>query len=1442
MSKARTWLVGILLTLSGISACHKARLNQAPEPENKSDAARAACAELNLARDAAWTAQFLHEFVRCAAIQDERNEETFAHSLRLIESIGLDRLQTAMDLLLIEPRKNLSDARVYPNLSALITLMDRGIHDERGLALAGTESRWDTLQNTLSAMRPRPLFQFLMALEDADALDGFLQELMAWSDALPPAALAGLTHKVLTDATVRDDLQSLQKETLDDPLFAAGLKKLWEPRFYPWKGESQGHAEPQSFFGHALQYWKASTDEEQKRWAHSAAAFLRMGLETQRDELLRRTHDLYHLFRSYALRQENFLTDLRELMNQALHTSLKDLEPAMKGLAQIRDNPSYRDAFEEKAGSTYLHELVEDFLWDGGRLQSCTMDFAGLKSDPELDDPRAILRPLLTPQATCQGRVPLLLYLDETLGLNCRTGVCGRSWLPDEARVSAADMKKLGQFAWNWLEKELRADPYRLKNRQLAYGPLDGERLDQLKIFWQEHLPETAADLVAADEALQADPRFAALLKKDFLESWYGLVLQKLNTLPDEFRDVWPDARNPEGWYQKNSDIKLQRIGLGLYAFGAVDAAARGALPLDVAWKQLDQELPGILKPADFSQIISPLRETAGIIKNPTVSIKPETEKITPDWPGSITTHLAFLPSGEIARQTAPYAIAQLTQETADGWMMLTRFRDQLPLLTASSDPSRAKKLESWINDSYLPSWTHALQKELGYLGETLPWDLFEGDALSAEDARMFALFAAQNWLAVTPKLPEGSTIASLPLTPAFTKERAPQAFLGLPVLTGSQQTWAGFWAFDSGFFTGAPGLQDLLQKLPQDANAVRTEFLEAARNRKVLTQGRLNVIDREKLSTQHKLLLQLQAVSSVYQSRGQQLIVPAVGFDAFCPAGQGVGACPFTVKSFASWRRFMEDRVLDHFCPFVSGTDFSADFQKEWRDALGFQDSPAQLAQLCAGRKLPAGSIPASLWENNWRNVLHMGRNPQLKPALLQLPEAIRRLKVQSVPGDYQKFVRFHELAPLWMPVANARLQHREAVYSAFRWHAPGLIDHVIAAYNHEMGDKVFTDALKKLGRLSSEGNNPVFDLIHAVTTSYESSVQAQESTLTFLLRLADCISQDPKLIQTTSRLLEKPEDPFAGILLAYTFPQAMKVGVFEDFAWDHPSYKLMRLAFQSENRRLMLGLVAAFDRLSPKLWKIYQDAASGFPDRTVMAHDLDKLLRFTVDAVASADDEGSLSHLWQDLFKKGLSDKALLSVIRLTHQLREPLVDLQNNWQPSLRSELDAVLQATLEGGLHIIQWLEKMPRDQSFDRMQKALRGMTAGLYERDGTELWHLLQDRRLGLGPDGIIMQQLRDPKLRADLRLVFKAFRALETEWVLAALDEWEELARSTQKVLHYFEKNVAWRGTGAISYQYFIKTLDQQMQDGQKRLRDQLNLIRIWLRREDCEKGNAAC
>jgi hypothetical protein len=1442
MSKARTWLVATLLTLSGISACHKAKLNRAPEPENKSDAARTACAELNLARDAAWTATFLQEFIRCAAIQDETKQETFAHSLRLIESIGLERLQTAMDLLLIEPRKNLTDSRVYPNLSALITLMDRGIHDERGLPLAGTENRWDTLQASLSSVRPRPFFQFLIALEDADALDGFLQELMAFGDALPPAAIAGLTHKVLTDANVRGDLQSLQKETVDDPLFSAGLKKLWEPRFYPWKGEGQGHSEPQTFFGHALHFWKASTDAEQKRWAHSAAAFLRMGLETQRDELLRRTHDLYNLFRSYALRQDHFLTDLRELLHQALNTSLKDLEPAMKGLTQIRDNPSYRDAFEEKAGSTYLHQLVEDFIWEGGRLQSCTLDFAGMKSNPELDRPRHILEPLLTPQAACQGRVPLLLYLDETLGLNCRTGVCGRSWLTDEAQVSAADMKKLGQFAWNWLEKELRADPYRLKNRQLAYGPLDGERLDQLKIFWQEHLPGTVEELLAADEALQADPRFQALLKKDFLESWYGLVLQKLNTLPDEFRDVWPDARNPEGWYQKNSDIKLQRVGLGLYAFGGMEAAAGRALPLDEAWKKLEHDLPGILKPADFSQIISPLRETAGIIKNPNVSIKPETEKITPDWPGSITTHLAFLPNGQIARQITPYALAQLTQETADGWMMLTRFRDQLPLLTASADPSLAKKLESWINDIYLPNWTRALQKELGSAADTLPWDLFERESLSAEDARMFALFAAQNWLGVSSKLPDDSTIASLPLTPTFTKERAPQAFLGLPVLSGSQQTWAGFWAFDSGFFRGTGSLQDLLKKLPQDAHAVRTEFLEAARHPKVLTQGRLNIIDRDKLSPQHKLLLQLQAVSSVYQSRGQQLIVPAVGFDAFCPEGQGVGSCPFTVKTFASWRRFMEDRVLDHFCPFVSSTEFSADFQKEWRDALGFQDSPAQLAQLCAGRKLPAGSIPASLWESNWRNVLHMGRSPRLKPALMQLPEAIRRLKVRSVPGDYQKFVRFHELAPLWMPVANARLQHREAVYTAFRWNAPGLIDHVIAAYNHEMGDKVFTDALKKLGRLSSESDNPVFDLINTVTTAYEISVKAQETTLTFLLRLADLISQNPQLIQTTSRLLEKPEDPYAGILLAYTFPQAMKVGVFEDFAWDHPSYKLMRLAFQSENRRLMLGLVAAFDRLSPKLWGMYQDAASGFPDRKVMAHDGDKLLRFTVDALASADGEGMLSSLWRDLFKRSLSDHALLSVIRLTHQLREPWVDLENNWQPSLQSALDGVVHATLEGGLKLIYWLEKMPADQSFDRMQKALRGMTDGLYGRDGSELWRLLQDKRLGLGPDGIIMQQLRDPRLREDLRLVLKAFSDLETEWVLAALDEWEELARSTQKVLHYFEKNVQWRGTGALSYQYFIKTLDHQMQDGLKRLRDQLNLFRTWLRGEDCEKGNSAC
>ncbi len=166
----------IMLVLSWASACQKAKLSEAPEPDNKTDAARAACAELNLARDAAWTASFLHKFISCAAIQDERKQGSFDHSLRLIESMGLERLQTAMDLLLVESGAEQSPSSVYPNLSALITLMDRGVHDERGRPLAGTEDRWDTLQNSLSVVRPRPFFQFLMALEEAQALDGFITE------------------------------------------------------------------------------------------------------------------------------------------------------------------------------------------------------------------------------------------------------------------------------------------------------------------------------------------------------------------------------------------------------------------------------------------------------------------------------------------------------------------------------------------------------------------------------------------------------------------------------------------------------------------------------------------------------------------------------------------------------------------------------------------------------------------------------------------------------------------------------------------------------------------------------------------------------------------------------------------------------------------------------------------------------------------------------------------------------------------------------------------------------------------------------------------------------------------------------------------------------------------------------------------------------------------
>jgi hypothetical protein len=1435
-------LIGLVCLWSVFSSCQKTKLSRPPEPEHKSESARAACAELNLARDAAWTANFLHQFISCAAIQKDGQQETFAHSLKLIESMGLERLQKAMDLLLDEPQPASGQTSVHPNLSAFIALLDRGMHDEYGRILPGTEKRWDSLQHSLSAVRPRPFFQFLMALEDAQALDGFIQELIAWSDALPPAALTGLLHRTLTEDSLRRDMQTLQRETLEDPQFSSALAQLWEPRFYPWKGSDPSRSPVASFLGHARHFWEHAALDEQKRWAHTAAAFLRMGLETQADELLRRTQDLYELFRSYALRQAHFLTDLRDLLHQALGTSLKDLEPAMKGLHQIKDNPSYRDAFEEKAGSTYLHELVEDFLWEGGSLQSCSMAWAGMKSQAGLENPRLILQPLLTPQAACQGRVPLLLYLDETLGLNCRTGACARAWMPEETAIEARDLKKLGTLAWDLLEKEVRTDPYRLKNRQLAYGPLEGETLDQLKEFWQSHLPDSVEELVAFDQQLSQDSRFAALLKKDFLESWYGLVLQKLNTLPDEFREIWPDRRNMEGWYQKNSDIKLQRAGLGLYALGSMDQASSRVLPLRSTWSSLEKELPAVIDAANLSEILNPIRDTAGLLKNAAVSIKPETEKISADWPGSISSHLAFLPNGEIHSQVQPYAISKLTEEGADGWMMLTRYRDQLPLLTAAADPTRAKALETWIADQYLPAWAMALQKELGKEALDLPWEFFESETLSREDVRLLTLFAAQNWLGVQARLPADSKIAAKPLTPVLSKEHAPQAFLGMPVLTGSQQSWAGFWAFDSGFFAAADSLQNLLHQLPNQADAVKEEFLLAARQVQNLTQGRLNVVDREKISPLQKLLLQVQTVSSLYQSRGQHRLVPAVGFEAFCANGQGIGECPFTVKDFASWRRYLEERVLDHFCPFVSGSLFSADFQMQWRDALGFQDSPQSIARICTGRPELSLSIPASVWERNWLTLLRMGRNPQLKPALRQLPEAIRRLKIQSVSGDYQKFVRYHALAPLWMPVANARLQHREAVYAAFRWNNPGLIDHVLAAYNHEVGDKAFTDALKRLGRLSAHGNNPVFDLIHMVTETYASSVAANERTLTFLLRLADRISQDPAMIQTTSRLLEKPEDPFAGILLAYTFPQAMKVGVFEDFAWDHPSYKLMRLAFQSENRRLMLGLVAAFDRLAPKLWKIYQDAASVFPDRMTMTRDMEKLFRFAVDAVASADSQGELSQLWRQLLKRAWSDKALTALIRLTHQLREPLLDLKNNWQEPLQTSLDQLLHGTIGGSLRMMTWLEQLPADVSYHLIRSAWLGMAAGLYEQDGTELWHLLQDKRLGLGDDGMMLAQLRNSDFRADARIVFKSLWALENEWILAALEEWEELAVSTQKTLHYFERNVQWRGAGALVFQYFMKTLDHQVQNGQKLLRDQLNLLRTWLHLDHCERGSAAC
>jgi hypothetical protein len=205
-------------------------------------------------------------------------------------------------------------------------------------------------------------------------------------------------------------------------------------------------------------------------------------------------------------------------------------------------------------------------------------------------------------------------------------------------------------------------------------------------------------------------------------------------------------------------------------------------------------------------------------------------------------------------------------------------------------------------------------------------------------------------------------------------------------------------------------------------------------------------------------------------------------------------------------------------------------------------------------------------------------------------------------------------------------------------------------------------------------------------------------------------------------------------------------------------------------------------------------------------------------------------------------LSDETLASGIRLTHLLREPLVDLNNTWQPPLLEKLDDGLHATITGILRMIPWLEKLPADQSFDLMLNAWLGLAPGIYAEDGTGLWQLMQDKRLGLGDQGIIALQLRDRALRAELRFILKTLWSLESSWVLAALDEWESLAVSTEKVLHYFERHVQWRGPGAVSYQYFIKTLDYQMQDGQRLLREQLDLFRRWLLPESCIRGNTEC
>jgi len=462
----------------------------------KTESSLLSCKSLRFPKDLKFNGNLLYNIPKCLSNKTESGEETLAGTVSIIETLGIEGLDSLTDLLKLNPTK---DENKYPLIRSFLTLTERGVVQDGVISEKLLTERFGFFQEYSSELNPYWMVTLLVEMAESGGAKNLLNLLFPMVDEIEIKNLMALNRALLVDETFQNAALTLingilANQDIYDPLKKiltledsyAFPKQLEQDCLAEWldplprgeKGECLNDIDLRDFEGVAsnndleeLKGFDEVKDERVRKLGKMVSQVSKSFLTLESKERLAALKRLSRGGKQALNTQDGFVRNMVSLIDFFLgdkgkesKVKVSDLDFIMDGLFESIDQtgPDAVKALNQKVASSRLHYLAEQKILDGGSLSSCNnLNLPALR---EIDQNNRVellkgLSVYFLPYEECPyGLSPLATFYFESIinkiGINtdCK-GIDGNLYNDscldeDHLKLIAKDLKALDYDEW----------------------------------------------------------------------------------------------------------------------------------------------------------------------------------------------------------------------------------------------------------------------------------------------------------------------------------------------------------------------------------------------------------------------------------------------------------------------------------------------------------------------------------------------------------------------------------------------------------------------------------------------------------------------------------------------------------------------------------------------------------------------------------------------------------------------------------------------------------------------------------------------------------------------------------------------------------------------------------------------------------------------------------